>query len=115
MRLSLLVQSAPLSTPAAGVALRFASAAVAAGHTVQRVFFYKDAAAIGNRFAADDGGVRDAWAALAERAGFELAICIAAAGRRGVVEGESLAEGFAIVGLGQLVEAMEQSDRLVTF
>ena len=115
MRLSLLVQSAPLSTPAACVALRFASAAVAAGHTVQRVFFYKDAAAIGNRFAADDDGVRQSWAALAEQASFELAICIAAAGRRGVVEGESLAEGFAIVGLGQLVEAMEQSDRLVTF
>lgn len=97
------------------MALRFAGAAVAAGHTLQRVFFYKDAAAIGNRFAADDDGMRKAWTELAERAGFELAICIAAASRRGVLEGESLAEGFAIVGLGQLVEAMEQSDRLVTF
>ena len=88
---------------------------MAAGHTVRRVFFYQDAAAIGNRFATDDDGVRASWTALAEQANIELAICITAAGRRGVVAGESLAQGFAIVGLGQLVEAMEQSDRLVTF
>lgn len=99
----------------AGTALGFATAALAAGHRIDRVFFYKDAAAIGNRFATDDAGVRAGWLALAAEGGFELAICVAAAGRRGVVEGESLVPGFVIVGLGQLVEAMEEGERLVAF
>ena len=68
----------------------------------------------GNRFASDEEGVRAGWVALAAEGGFELAICVAAAARRGIVE-ESLADGFAIVGLGQLIEALEEGDRLVSF
>lgn len=113
--MSLLVQGSPHATRAPANALGFAEAAVAAGHAIGRVFFYKDAVIVGNRLAADEEGLREGWQKLAERAGFELAVCIAAAGRRGVVEGDSLADGFAIVGLGQLIEAMEASDRLVTF
>ena len=115
MRISLLIQGSPHTTRAPANALGFAEAAIAAGHTIARVFFYKDAVIVGSRLAADDAPARERWHALATSAGFELAVCIAAAGRRGVVDGESLAEGFAIVGLGQLVEAMETSDRLVTF
>ena len=115
MRINLLVQGAPFSTAAAQSACAFARAALAAGHSVGSVFFYKDAAAIGNRFATDDAGVRDGWKALAAEGGFELMVCISAAGRRGVIENESVADGFAIVGLGQLIGAMEECDRLVTF
>ena len=115
MRMSLLVQGSPHATRAPANALGFAEAAVAAGHAIGRVFFYKDAVVVGNRLAADEEGLREGWQKLAERGDFELAVCIAAAGRRGVVESESLADGFAIVGLGQLIEAIEASDRLVTF
>jgi len=114
LRINLLVQGAPFTTGAAATALHFARAVTAAGHQIGRVFFYKDAVAIGNRFAAD-GGVRSGWTELAAAAGIELAICVAAAGRRGIKDGHSLADGFAIVGLGQLIEAMEESDRLVSF
>lgn len=115
MRINLLVQGAPFATSAQENALGFARAAVDAGHRIDRVFFYKEAVAIANRFASDDDGIRAGWAKLAAASGFELAVCIAAASRRGIVEDGSLADGFAIVGLGQLVEAMEQGDRLVTF
>ena len=115
MRIDLLVQGAPQSTDAPASALRFARAALAAGHRIGRVFFYKDAVGIGNRFASDESGVRGDWLALATERGFELAICIAAGARRGLVEGESVQQGFAIVGLGQLIEAMEEADRLVSF
>ena len=115
MRLSLLVQGAPHSTSAPHNALHFARAALAAGHTLMRVFFYKDAVVLGNRFAAEDDGLRKDWTVLAAESGCELAVCIAAASRRGVVENDTLAAGFAIVGLGQLIEAMEESDRLVAF
>lgn len=115
MRISLLVQGAPCSTSAPGNALDFARAVVARGHAIGRVFFYKDAVLVGNRFAEDQSGLREGWATLAAQAGFELAVCVSAAGRRGVVEDVSLADGFVIVGLGQLIEAMEESDRLVAF
>ena len=114
LRINLLVQGTPLGGVGTN-ALRFADAVLAAGHQIGRVFFYKEAVAIGNRFATDDAGDRASWTTLATRGGFELAICIAAAGRRGIVEGQSLAPGFVIVGLGQLVEAIEESERLVAF
>lgn len=114
MRIDLLVQGAPLDTGAPGRALTFARAALDAGHRVGRVFFYKDAVTVGNRFASDDTGVREGWTSLAAQNGFELAICVAAASRRGIVE-ESIAPAFTIVGLGQLIEAAESSDRLVSF
>ncbi|MCY4012728.1 MAG: sulfurtransferase complex subunit TusD [Gammaproteobacteria bacterium] len=115
MRLSLLVQGEPCTSFAPHNALAFARAAVAAGHGIGRVFFYKDAALLGSRFAADEQKLRDGWTALATEAGFELAVCISAAARRGIVEEHSLADGFTIVGLGQMIEAMEESDRLVAF
>ena len=115
MRISLLVQGAPYTTSAPLNALHFARATLAAGHEVGRVFFYKDAVAVANRFAADEQGLRAGWTALATDGAFELAVCIAAAVRRGIVEDDSLADGFVIVGLGQLIEAMEESDRLVSF
>ena len=47
-------------------------------------------------------------------AGAELTLCIAAGQRRGIVE-DDIAEGFSIAGLGQMIEAMSESDRTVTF
>ena len=115
VRITLLVQGSPRGTRADASALAFARAAVAAGAVVHRVFFYKEAIYAASRFARDEDGTAGAWATLAGEHGFELAVCVAAAERRGIVEDESLAEGFAVVGLGQMVEAMEASDRVVTF
>lgn len=114
-RITLLVQGAPRATRADAAALAFARAAVHSGAVVHRVFFYKDAIYAASRFARDEDGTAGAWAKLADEHGFELAVCVAAAERRGIVEDESLAAGFAVVGLGQMVEAMEASDRVVTF
>ena len=115
MRFDLLVQGAPLATGAPERALKFARAAIAAGHRVGRVFFYDDGVGVANRFAADEPGTRMQLAELAAQAHFELAVCVSAAGRRGVRAEQSLADGFVIVGLGQLIEAIEESDRLVSF
>lgn len=115
MRIDLLVQGAPLTTGAPERALKFARAAIEAGHRIGRIFFYNDAVSVASRFAADETGTRAGLAQLAGQADFELAVCVTAAGRRGVRANESLAEGFTIVGLGQLVEAIEDSDRLVSF
>ena len=82
---------------------------------IGRIFFYNDAVSVANRFAADDSGTRGRLAQLASEAEFELAVCVTAAARRGILADESLADGFVIVGLGQLIEAIEDCDRLVSF
>ncbi|MCL4725662.1 MAG: DsrE family protein, partial [Rhodocyclaceae bacterium] len=54
------------------------------------------------------------WAKLAEEHEIDLVVCVAAALRRGIKD-ENLAPGFRISGLGQLIEAGIQADRMVTF
>ena len=114
MRFGLLIQSATLATAAAETALGFAQAAADAGHEVLRVFFYKDAVAIGNRFAVDELGVRAAWVDFGKRHDVELALCVASSERRGVVEA-TVADGFELAGLGVLVQTMAEADRMISF
>jgi tRNA 2-thiouridine synthesizing protein D len=73
----------------------------------------------------DDRHIQKRWSELAEKHKLDLVLCIAAAQRRGLLdEGEAkrngkdannIAPGFRISGLGQLIEAGIQADRLVTF
>jgi len=62
----------------------------------------------------DDRNLVALWSKLAEEHKIDLVVCIAAALRRGVKD-EILQDGFRISGLGQLVEAGIQADRLVVF
>jgi tRNA 2-thiouridine synthesizing protein D len=92
------------------------------------VFFYHDGVNNSTRLTTppqDDRNVVSRWAELAEQYDLDMVVCVAAAQRRGVVdEGEMQRNGkdatnidprFRISGLGQLVEAAIQSDRLVVF
>ena len=128
MRISLLILGAPLTTDAPAQALRFARAAVAAGHGVHRAFFHKDAATIANRFVSlpgDEVDIAALWLDFAQRHDIEVTVCVAAGARRGVVDegeaaraglrGATLREGFRIAGLGEMVGAMLETDRTVTF
>ncbi len=117
MNISLLVQGGPLLTNAPAIALQFARETVAQGHSLHRVFFYKSAVQLAHRFSsvpADETDLRSKWRTFADESGTELAVCIAAAQRRGITE-DNIADGFSIVGLGQMVDAMLESDRTVTF
>ncbi|MFA0812590.1 sulfurtransferase complex subunit TusD [Microbulbifer epialgicus] len=128
MKFSLAVYSAPHSSQSAASALRFAKALLAEGHEIYRVFFYCDGIQIGNNIAAppqDESNLAREWQALQREYKLDLVICIAAAQRRGVLsqrEAErlerpsaNLAEGFELAGLGQLTDAVANSERLVTF
>ena len=117
MNISLLVQGDPLSTNSPSLALHFAREAVSQGHALYRVFFYKDAVHLANRFISvpsDETDLQSEWQTFAKDSGTELTVCIAAGQRRGIAE-DVIADGFSIVGLGQMVEAMAESDRTVTF
>ena len=128
MKLSILVNEGPYQHQSADSAIQFTKAAVAKGHEIFRVFFYHDGVNNGTRFAVppqDDRNITAQWTALAEEHNLDLVVCIAAAQRRGILDeneakrqgkdGNNSAPGFRISGLGQLIEAGIQSDRLVIF
>ena len=128
MKISILVNEGPYQHQASDSAYQFAVAALESGHEVNRVFFYHDGVNNGTNLTTppqDDRHIQKRWSALAVDKGVDLVLCVAACQRRGIVdEGErdrnrkdatNVAEGFRISGLGQLIEAGIESDRLVTF
>lgn len=128
MHYSILVLSPPHRGAGAHSALHFARALLNAGHTLHRVFFYDDGVLNGNAAAvalqAEADLVTD-WTELGVASGAELILCVGSAVRRGVLDeaeakrhGVAAATahpGFVISGLGQLIDAQLNSDRLVTF
>ena len=123
-----MVSEGPYQHQASDTAYQFATAAIASGHQVDRVFFYHDGVNNGTRLTTppqDDRNVVDRWSALAAEHGVDLVVCVAAAQRRGLVDpdeakrhgkdADNIAPGFRISGLGQLIESAIECDRLVTF
>jgi tRNA 2-thiouridine synthesizing protein D len=128
MKFAILVNEGPYTHQASDTAYQFAKAVLARGHEIFRVFFYHDGVNNATRLTTppqDDRNVVNRWSKLAEEHNLDMVVCVAAAQRRGIVdEGEmkrngkdatNLAPGFRISGLGQLVEAGIQADRLVVF
>ena len=128
MKFAIQVNEGPYQHQAADSAYFFAKAALEKGHEIFRVFLYHDGVNNSTRLTTppqDDRNIVERWAELAERYDLDMVVCVAAAQRRGIVdEGEAQRNGkdvtnihprFRISGLGQLVEAAIQSDRLVTF
>jgi tRNA 2-thiouridine synthesizing protein D len=128
MKFGILVNEGPYQHQASDSAYQFTKAALDKGHEIFRVFFYHDGVNNGTRLATppqDDRNITTRWAELANKYNLDLVICIAAAQRRGIVDKEemkrqgkdadNIAPGFRISGLGQLIEAGIQSDRLIVF
>ncbi len=128
MKLAVQVNTGPYTHQASDSAYHFTQAALSKGHEVVRVFFYHDGVNNGTRFTSpprDDRNLVEHWGKLAKEHKLDLVICIAAAQRRGIVDdgeakrqgksGTNISPGFRISGLGQLVEAAIQADRLVVF
>ncbi|TAN46239.1 MAG: sulfurtransferase complex subunit TusD [Rhodospirillales bacterium] len=117
MKFAILVNEGPFNHQASDSAYQFAKAALAKGHQIFRVFFYYDGVYNASKLSeppTDDRNVVANWGKLAEEHKLDLVVCVAAALRRGIKD-ENLAAGFRISGLGQLIEAGIQADRLVTF
>ncbi|MGC1953394.1 MAG: sulfurtransferase complex subunit TusD [Gammaproteobacteria bacterium] len=128
MKFSVLVNEGPYQHEASDSAYHFTKAALEKGHEIFRVFFYHDGVNNGTRLATppqDDRNITQRWSALAEQHNLDLVVCVAAAQRRGIIDADemkrhgkdanNIAPGFRISGLGQLIEAGIQADRLVTF
>jgi tRNA 2-thiouridine synthesizing protein D len=128
MKFGIMVNEGPYQHQASDSAYQFARAVLAKGHEIYRVFFYHDGVNNGTRLTVppqDDRNVINRWSELAAQHGIDLVVCVAAAQRRGILDeseakrhgrdASNIAPGFRISGLGQLVEAGIQADRLVVF
>ncbi len=128
MKFGIMVNEGPYTHQASDSAYQFAKAALAKGHEIYRVFFYHDGVNNGTRLTVppqDDRNVVNRWSELSQQHNLDLVVCIAAAQRRGLLDeneasrqgkdANNIAPGFRISGLGQLVEAGIQADRLVVF
>ena len=128
MKFSILVNEGPYTHQASDTAYHFTKAILDNGHEVFRVFFYHDGVNNGSRLTTppqDDRHITNRWSQLANEHKLDMVVCVAAAQRRGIVDEEeqkrnskdanNIADGFRISGLGQLIEAGIQADRLVSF
>jgi tRNA 2-thiouridine synthesizing protein D len=128
VKISIQVNEGPYQRQASDTAYQFTKAALAAGHEIFRVFFYHDGVNNATKLAVppqDDRNIPKLWSELSKENNLDMVVCIAAAQRRGMMDADeakrqgfednNLIEGFRISGLGQLIEAGVESDRLVVF
>ena len=128
MIFSIQINEGPYQHQASDSAYNFAKAALDKGHEIFRIFFYHDGVNNATRLTVppqDDRNIVARWTELAKEHNLDLVVCIAAAQRRGIMDADeakrqgldanNIAEGFRISGLGQLIEAGIESDRLVVF
>ncbi len=122
----LLLLTEPQTSPLAWHGVTLAEALLAQGVHVD-VFFYQNAASIANRLnwrPSDEPNLARVWQQLP----IARPVCVSAALLRGITDmdnatrhqllthdmrGDNLAEGFQLVGLGELADAMLHADRIV--
>jgi tRNA 2-thiouridine synthesizing protein D len=125
---AIIVRAAPWQSQAALSAYRFACAALAEGHEIKRLFFHEDgvfnasASIVG---AQDELQLPRAWQTLISEHQLDAVVCVASAHKRGVLDEQeatrhargsgNLLPGFVISGLGQLVDATLDADRVLSF
>jgi tRNA 2-thiouridine synthesizing protein D len=138
MKFALLVTAAPFSTQGADTALRFARAAIHKGHSIERIFFFRDGVHNANAFSIapqDETNIPSEWQTFCQNNSIDAVACVSAALRRGIVDTHesqrhnltasnltasnltagNLAAGIEIGGLGLLTDAIINADRVLTF
>ena len=128
MNVSLLILSEPYSSQSSLSALKYAKAALEAGHDITRVFFYHNGVHTGSYIQTpqqDEVNIQQEWKSLAIKHDLDLVICIAAALKRGNLTQDeanryeqaqhNIEAPFELSGLGQLLDAQLNSDQLITF
>ena len=127
MKYTLAIHGAPYASQAAQHGIAFAEALLRQKHTIERIFFFHEGVLQALSTPVAPHGEEDLlqkWQALSAQ-GVELAVCIASGIKRGVLSEEeraryektsnSLAEPFTLVGLGQLISAINEADRYIEF
>ncbi|MDE1461591.1 sulfurtransferase complex subunit TusD [Spartinivicinus poritis] len=128
MKFTLLITGAPYNSEAPYTALHFAKAALKGGHSIYRLFFYQDGVHCGNSLVTppqDELNLPKEWSQFIQQNKLDCVVCIGAALRRGVIDEQeqnryelpaaNLHKNWPLSGLGQLIEATQHSDQVITF
>lgn len=128
MNFTIVLYAAPYSSQASLSALRFAQAAIDAGHSLVRVFFYYDGVHNTNALSVvpqDEIDLVKGWNILLTEQQIDAVSCVSSALRRGILDGQeaaryersggNLLSSVALSGLGQLLDATLRSDRVISF
>ncbi len=124
----LLVCNAPYTYQSADTALNFAQALIRKGGSIVQVFFYHDGVYAGSGLNMPEQAERNitrSWAEFARSNQIELVVCTHSAMKRGILDARTAKQSghdsfnldpqFKLAGLGQFVDAVSKSDRMVSF
>jgi len=108
--------------------LHFAQQLLIQGHEIYRLFFFGDGVHNANKLAVvsqDETHIQQQWDKLITSNNIDSIVCVSSALKRGIIDLEesnrhelesvSLFDSSKIAGLGQLIDASINSDRLVNF
>ncbi len=116
MKIAVVIFEGPYNHQASDSAYNFIQAALEKAHEIRQVFLYHDGVYNINKLMqapSDDRQISKRWSELGKK-GIEIIACVTAAKRRGV-DSEFIVAGTQVAGLGQLVEAAADCDRLIVF
>ncbi len=128
MKFSVVVYGAPYSNEASASALNFSQAVINQGHSIYRLFFFSDGVHNANRFVVtpqDEINLQDEWEELIQEYSIDSIVCVTSGLKRGIInEGEakrhkldvsSIKPNSELSGLGQLIDAYSNSNRIISF
>lgn len=128
MKFSIVVYAAPYSSEAASTAFNFTKTLLDQGHDIYRLFFFGDGVHNANKLAVvaqDEVNLQQQWDKLITSHQLDSIVCVTSAIKRGIVdtaesrrhdlEAASMYDSSEIAGLGQLIDATINSDRIVNF
>ena len=125
---TLVITGAPWTSQAPQTAFMFATAALSAGHRIDRVFLYGDGVHLASSLStppSDETHWPQQWSIFLKQHDIPATACIASALRRGLIDkteqaryelpAENLLTPFEIAGLGEWVEGTQTADRTLYF
>jgi len=128
MKFSIVVYAAPYSAEAAATALNFTRALLEQGHDIYRLFFFGDGVHNASRLsvvAQDENNLQQQWDQLIRDHELDSIICVSSALNRGIVDEQEATRhelgaviayaSSKLAGLGQLIDATLNSDRVINF
>ena len=128
MKFSIVVYAAPYSAEAAATAFNFTRSVLEQGHDIYRLFFFGDGVHNASRLslvATDESNLQQQWDQLIRDHELDSVICVSSAVNRGIVDAQEASRhelgavsayaSSELAGLGQLIDATMNSDRVISF
>ena len=128
MKFSVVIYASPYSKEAATSALKFSRAVILKGHSIYRIFFFSDGVHNASKLAItpqDEINIQKEWHSLIQEEDIDSIVCVTSGLKRGIInekeskklklDSSSLMPSSDLSGLGQLIDAFDNSDRVLSF